>query len=240
VSDSRTLTYTGTDIEIAYDPVRCLHAAECVKGLNAVFDPDRKPWVDPNRASPGEIAAIIERCPTGALRARRLDGGPEETPAERTTLRVAADGPFYARGDLRVELAGSEEPRVEMRAAFCRCGASSAKPFCDGAHEKIGFEDAGRVDLSRALPPESTEPAGSQGGEGDLEGEGVAPPGAIDVTPVANGPLRFEGVIEICGSGEASPGGRFAGAYLCRCGASANKPFCDGSHRDIEFVAEGF
>ncbi len=27
---------------------------------------------------------------------------------------------------------------------------------------------------------------------------------------------------------------------LCRCGGSANKPYCDGSHKRIEFRAEGF
>jgi len=28
----------------------------------------------------------------------------------------------------------------ETRVAFCRCGASKNKPFCDGTHNAIGFE----------------------------------------------------------------------------------------------------
>jgi uncharacterized Fe-S cluster protein YjdI len=36
--------YTGREIEVTYDPVRCLHAAECVRGLPSVFDTSRRPW----------------------------------------------------------------------------------------------------------------------------------------------------------------------------------------------------
>jgi CDGSH-type Zn-finger protein/uncharacterized Fe-S cluster protein YjdI len=48
-----------------------------------------------------------------------------------------------------------------------------------------------------------------------------------------NGPLGMRGELKINGQ---SVGMR---ATLCRCGASANKPYCDGSHRDLPFVATG-
>ena len=59
--------YTGREIEVTYDPVRCLHAAECVRGLPMVFDTSRRPWVEPDGADAEVLAAVIERCPTGAL-----------------------------------------------------------------------------------------------------------------------------------------------------------------------------
>ena len=52
-----------------------------------------------------------------------------------------------------------------------------------------------------------------------------------------NGPLVIEGPVEIVDS----EGGRFQvspdkpAVALCRCGASGNKPFCDGSHRACGF-----
>jgi CDGSH-type Zn-finger protein len=52
------------------------------------------------------------------------------------------------------------------------------------------------------------------------------------ITPLNNGPLRIEGDFTILdATGKAfGLGGRTA-LSLCRCGQSANKPFCDGSHR---------
>ena len=52
----------------------------------------------------------------------------------------------------------------------------------------------------------------------------------------ANGSIRVEGDFEICDA-EGKPFG-LAGRTaigLCRCGHSANKPFCDGSHRKVGF-----
>lgn len=52
---------------VRFDEYRCSHAGECVRGLPAVFDPSRDPWIDVNAASVEEIAEIVRRCPSGAL-----------------------------------------------------------------------------------------------------------------------------------------------------------------------------
>ena len=64
--------YTAREIEVTYDPVRCLHAAECVRGLPSVFDTARRPWVQADGADPEALASVIGRCPRLALRARAV------------------------------------------------------------------------------------------------------------------------------------------------------------------------
>ena len=56
------------------------------------------------------------------------------------------------------------------------------------------------------------------------------------IMPQTNGPIRIEGDFEILDpAGNAfGLGGRTLIA-LCRCGHSANKPFCDGSHNRMSF-----
>ena len=62
---------------------------------------------------------------------------------------------------------------------------------------------------------------------------------ATKITPSDNGPLRIEGDFEI-----VDPRGKAFGLAgrtaisLCRCGHSANKPFCDGTHNKIGFQSE--
>jgi CDGSH-type Zn-finger protein/uncharacterized Fe-S cluster protein YjdI len=51
-----------------------------------------------------------------------------------------------------------------------------------------------------------------------------------------NGPIAVHGDVELHGAGGAS---KLHRATLCRCGASANKPFCDGSHTAAGFTATG-
>jgi uncharacterized Fe-S cluster protein YjdI len=116
--------YDGTRIEVTYDARRCLHAAECVRGLPAVFDTTRRPWIDPDAGDPDALAGVIRRCPTGALH-YALRGGEPEQPAVPTRMRVAEGGPLLVAGDL--ELGGERE----TRAAICRCGQSQNQPYCD-------------------------------------------------------------------------------------------------------------
>jgi hypothetical protein len=78
------------------------------------------------------------RCPTGALRFERLDGAPQEPLPEPPVIEAQPDGPLYIRGHVRIiDEDGSE--RILPRAAFCRCGESNNKPFCDGMHLRNGF-----------------------------------------------------------------------------------------------------
>ena len=61
---------------------------------------------------------------------------------------------------------------------------------------------------------------------------------ATKITVANHGPIRIEGDFEIL-----DPNGGVFGLAgrteisLCRCGQSANKPFCDGSHARTGFVA---
>lgn len=126
-------------VEVTFDPNICAHAGLCLRGLPEVFNLQARPWIQPERAAPDELADVVRRCPSGALTYRRLDGGPAETPDEGVTMRPVRNGPVYARGDLEILDGEGNVLRRTTRAALCRCGSSENKPFCDGTHVKGGF-----------------------------------------------------------------------------------------------------
>jgi CDGSH-type Zn-finger protein len=64
--------------------------------------------------------------------------------------------------------------------------------------------------------------------------EGVAPARPPQVLVTDNGPYAVSGGIELMGV-QFGDGASREHYTLCRCGASANKPFCDGSHWRVEF-----
>jgi uncharacterized Fe-S cluster protein YjdI/CDGSH-type Zn-finger protein len=130
--------YTGARITIRYDGHRCQHFEECVHGAPLVFDGSQRPWINPDGDPNVEhTAAVIRRCPSGALHYTLVDG-PAEEPDPVTTVTPVVDGPLLVRGDLRLDC-GSAGTVAETRAALCRCGQSSNKPFCDGSHERTGW-----------------------------------------------------------------------------------------------------
>lgn len=230
----RVRRYESDEMLVEYDVRRCIHSAECVRRLSRVFDPDRVPWIDPSAADADAIAHVVQRCPTGALHYRRTDGGAAEEPDAENVARIGADGPVYVRGRIRIELPGGDVME-ETRVAFCRCGASRDKPFCDGSHEELPFRDPGAIRGGRLVPREEIESAAS--GAAGAEGSPVEPePEPVTFRCAENGPLLVAGPLRVEGTdGSVSAGHKGA---LCRCGHSATKPFCDGSHRDAGFVAE--
>lgn len=127
--------YTGSGIEVTFDGRRCLHAAECVRGLPAVFDTAARPWIQPDHATADEVAEVVRRCPTGAL---QIAGDyPAETPEQPTTLTSAEHAPLFVRGALQLET--PEGTVSETRAALCVCGQSENRPFCDGSGDCSGW-----------------------------------------------------------------------------------------------------
>lgn len=213
---SKIHRYEGTGLTVLYDAKRCIHAAECVRGLPAVFDSQRRPWVTPAGASADQLAEVIRRCPTGALHYERQDGGFAEEPAANQ-VTVAPDGPLYLQGRIEIAPPHGAVLYADTRTALCRCGASRNKPFCDGSHAEAGFRDPGVWNGSAVEIPAADDP--------DLH-----------VVCCPDGPLVLQGEFRLKGGdGRPAPLRRRA---FCRCGASAEKPFCDGSHARIGFTTE--
>jgi uncharacterized Fe-S cluster protein YjdI len=122
--------YLAPSVTVFYDRARCRHYAECVRGLGAVFDPSRRPWIRADLAQPHDVAEVVRRCPTGALHYRLADGEDEQA-NQPTVIALDPAGPLLVRGDLVLDASGGS--RRDTRAALCRCGRTGIEPFCDGA-----------------------------------------------------------------------------------------------------------
>lgn len=217
MTESKLHRYEGTALTVTYDVKRCIHAAACVRRLPQVFDPQSRPWVRPDRAPAEDVTEAVHACPTGALAIGSGGDASEEPLPVPNRGSIEADGPVYLHGRIRLTRPDGEVVCEDARVALCRCGASTNKPFCDGKHSEASFTDPGTAGSPR-LDAESL-------GEGLLECK-LAP----------DGPVIFDGPVEIRGA-DGEPLFRGQKAALCRCGASKNKPYCDGSHKGIGFQA---
>ncbi|HHJ16885.1 MAG TPA: CDGSH iron-sulfur domain-containing protein [Gammaproteobacteria bacterium] len=134
--------------------------------------------------------------------------------SQENRVKVRKNGPLLCTGTIEVRNADGALLDSGDDIALCRCGASANKPFCDGSHRAAGFEDAGML-------------AGVASDE--LEGEGP-----LVVSVRANAMLIAKGPMTLVSADGAIAATRNKAAF-CRCGASANKPFCDGSHKTCGF-----
>jgi uncharacterized Fe-S cluster protein YjdI/CDGSH-type Zn-finger protein len=137
-------TYRGSAIEVTFDLDLCTHIGECLRRSPEVFQLRRRPWVLPDASSADDLARVIERCPSGALQYRRLDGAPEEIAPEPAHVTPIRNGPLLVRGRVEVH---RDDGTLEVlpRASLCRCGQSANKPFCDNSHIRVGFRAPGEV-----------------------------------------------------------------------------------------------
>ncbi len=62
-----THKYTNGEVTIVWKPDACIHSTLCWKGLKEVFNPGKRPWIEPGGASTQQIIEQIRKCPSGAL-----------------------------------------------------------------------------------------------------------------------------------------------------------------------------
>ncbi|NYT01477.1 MAG: hypothetical protein GKC10_01795 [Methanosarcinales archaeon] len=134
--------YTNGEIVVYWEPDKCVHSANCVKGLPAVFNHKQRPWINMQGADSEEIMKAIDNCPSGALSYKRVDAG-KDRGGFAARIKVMKGGPLLVEGECRLIGRGGEEVASCGPFALCRCGASRKKPFCDGSHSRVDFDDQG-------------------------------------------------------------------------------------------------
>lgn len=138
-----TKKYSNGDVTVVWKPGLCIHSKICWTGLPEVFDPRVKPWVKPEGAATDAIIAQVEKCPSGALSYFRNDTTThsDKVKATNTKVEVLKNGPLLVHGEIVLKDKHGNESAKDKVTAFCRCGQSANKPFCDGTHNTCGFKD---------------------------------------------------------------------------------------------------
>lgn len=212
-------TVRGKVATIHFDAQKCIHSRGCVLAHPDVFVPNvQGEWIHPDAQPVEVLMQLAKSCPSGAIRVQRHAPKAEEAPDSDAapmvnTVRVRENGPLAIEAELQLR----GEAQVSPRATLCRCGHSANKPYCDGSHVSAGF-------IATGEPATINAPALAKRN------------GPLDVRPVPNGPLRLVGNLEVV-SGTGRTCNKVSETFLCRCGHSNNKPYCDGSHQAVGFTA---
>ena len=149
-------TYSNGEITIVWKPSACVHSTLCwkgEKGLKNVFNPMEKPWIKPHGADTPAIIERVTACPSGALSFYYNDKPdastssvtdmqePEIQVSGEPVVEVLPNGPLLIHGSIHLKHKDGAASLQNKVTAFCRCGASANKPYCDGSHQHNGFKD---------------------------------------------------------------------------------------------------
>jgi uncharacterized Fe-S cluster protein YjdI len=137
-----TKKYTNNEVTVVWKPDLCIHSKICWTELREVFDPFVKPWIKPEGATTERIIQQVKKCPSGALSYyMNSDAGVERVDIDaETIIEASKDGPLLVYGNVTIKNSAGELTKKSNVTAFCRCGASNNKPFCDSSHRKIEFK----------------------------------------------------------------------------------------------------
>jgi len=138
-----TLRYTKDGLTVIWKPNQCIHSTLCWKGLIEVFNPKARPWVNMEGSTAENIMEQVKKCPSGALSYemnQEPNMGKESMEGKLMSIEILKNGPILIKTECSIKHSDGSEEVKSGSTALCRCGASSNKPFCDGSHNKVGFE----------------------------------------------------------------------------------------------------
>jgi len=124
--------YTNEEVTVVWQPGLCIHSANCVNSLGAVFDPNRKPWIDLSKADSDAIIIAVGKCPSSALSIKAGSTAVEDP--EAIKVQLMPGGPLILKGICEV-IDENGQHQKQKNVAFCRCTKSSNLPYCDGSHK---------------------------------------------------------------------------------------------------------
>lgn len=135
---TKTKEYSNGEVTIVWKPELCSHTGICSRGLPEVFRPDEKPWIKADAATTEAIIEQVKECPSGALTHYMNE---EKTTINKESeepikIEVRENGPLVVHGSLKITHSNGSIESRERVTTFCRCGASSNQPFCDGSHKE--------------------------------------------------------------------------------------------------------
>jgi len=136
----KTKEYSNGEVSVVWEADKCIHSAMCVKGLPSVFQPKERPWIKIDAASTDELVNTVKKCPSGALSYYMNDASDKSAQKLETQVEVLENGPLLVYGTLNVTHKDGSKETKNRTTAFCRCGASQNKPYCDGAHVNHEFK----------------------------------------------------------------------------------------------------
>ncbi len=132
--------YSNGEMTIFWKPKACIHAGECVKRLPKVYNPKARPWIQLENATTQELKDQVDACPSGALSFKMIGADTKEKMTQEVKVEALENGPLLVSGTLNVINSDGSRAVKKRTTAFCRCGASNNKPYCDGAHVEAEFK----------------------------------------------------------------------------------------------------
>jgi len=133
--------YKKGELRISYDPNTCTHSANCINGYPEIFNIEKRPWINLDEANKAKLNDAVKNCPSGALKIIDDTLKSENEGVENVQINVMSKGPLLVKGKFKITDHNGNVIETKDSVALCRCGASKNKPFCDGTHNKIDFNN---------------------------------------------------------------------------------------------------